>query len=320
MPLGVTVDFAPSMSSAEYSLVSTPGISPRKAVALLRGFARSAHRDDEKADLTLVHRLRSLVPGPGERAPLDVYDFDDALYVGSTAAHHTQLRTFKREAARCISYMRRARMVLAGNDVLADAANRYSRRVEVIPSCVDPTLQPLRQHAEVETLTLGWIGSRTTSAYLTPVLDVMNSLHGRGCPVRLVLMGADRSLIAPWIEHRTWSVEAERQMLTEIDVGLMPLPDDPWTRGKCGYKLLRYFSAGLLVIASPVGVNQQLLTDGRGFAAVTPGDWTRAIEAVIGDVGGRQQMVSAVRIFVEREYSYQVWAPRVAELLRQLAA
>jgi hypothetical protein len=319
-PLGVAMEFAPSMTSAEYALVASPGVGPRKAMALARGFMRAARRPSQSGDLTLVHRLRSLVPGPREGTPLDIYDFDDALYVGSTAAHHTQLRSLKREASRCVSYMRRARLVLAGNHILAEVANQYSQRVEVVPSCVDASLQPRRAHADVETLKLGWIGSQTTSAYLTPVLGVMNSLHARGSAVHLVLMGADRSLSAPWIEHRAWSLEAERQMLIEIDVGLMPLPDDPWTRGKCGYKLLRYFAAGLPTIASPVGINARLLADGRGISASEAADWTRAIDALAGDVAVRRGMGDRGRAFVEREYSYQVWAPRIAELLGDLPA
>lgn len=319
-PLGVSMTFAPNMTSMEYALVASPGVGPKKALALVRGFARSVRQAPPPVGLTLVHRLRSLVPGPKDDAPLDVYDFDDALYVGSASSHHAQLRRLKREAPRCVSYMRRARLVLAGNRVLADAARAHSRHVEVVPSCVDPSVQPQRQHVDAETLTLGWIGSRTTSVYLTPVLSVIESLRARGSAVHLVLMGADPSLTAPWIEHRAWSVEAERQMLTEIDVGLMPLPDDQWTRGKCGYKLLRYFSAGLPTIASPVGVNAELIAAGAGFSASGPKEWSRAIEAhLAADAAARRRAGTQARTFVERAYSYQVWAPKVAGLLRNIA-
>jgi glycosyltransferase involved in cell wall biosynthesis len=317
-PLGISMTFASNMTSMEYALVASPGVGPRKALALVRGFARSVRQAPPPGSLTLVHRLRSLVPSPREGAPLDVYDFDDALYVGSASSNHAQLRSLKREAPRCVSYMSRARLVLAGNRVLADAARAYSRNVEVIPSCVDPSVQPQRHHVDAEALTLGWIGSRTTSAYLTPVLRVIESLYARGSGVHLVLMGADPSLTAPWIEHRAWSIQAERQMLTEIDVGLMPLPDDQWTRGKCGYKLLRYFSAGLPTIASPVGVNKELLEGARGFAASKAEEWASGIEELAHGANTRTEIGVQARSYVEREYSYKVWAPRVAELLRAL--
>jgi glycosyltransferase involved in cell wall biosynthesis len=108
-------------------------------------------------------------------------------------------------------------------------------------------------------------------------------------------------------------------MLTEIDVGVMPLPDNPWTQGKCGYKLLRYFAAGLPVIASPVGANKDLVAGGRGIGASSAAEWADAIGALAREADVRRQMGSAGRTFVEREYSYQVWAPRLAGLLRDLA-
>jgi glycosyltransferase involved in cell wall biosynthesis len=318
-PLGISLRFAPSMTSAEYSLVASRGLDLNKAAVLAKTLIRSSRREVQKADLTLVHRLRSLVPGLRERDPLDVYDFDDALYVGSVASHHAQLRHLKLEAARCVSYMRRARLVFAGNSVLADAARRYATRVEIVPSCVDPSLQPRRDHRESEILKLGWIGSRTTSPYLAPVLEAMAALHARQRPVKLVLMGADPSIVGPGIEHRTWSIEAERDMLTEIDVGMMPLPDDPWTRGKCGYKLLRYFSAGLPSIASPVGINAELVAGGGGLRATSSEDWSQAIEELlVTDPVARRQIGDQARWFVEKNYSYAVWGQRVAELLAEL--
>jgi hypothetical protein len=317
----VNVQFRPSTTNAEYELISSPGLSARKLAALARGFARSSRgvrRTD--AGLTLVHRLRSLVTGPCDRAPLDIYDFDDALYIGSESASHLRPGTLKHEATRCVRYMRHARLVFAGNRVLAEAASQYAARVEVVPSCVDPELQDQRAHREVETITLGWTGSSTTSPYLNPVIEVIGTLVASGCQIRLLLMGAARSLQAPWIEHRVWSVAAERQMLTEVDIGLMPLPNTPWARGKCGYKLLRYFSAGLPAIASPVGINLGLLADGRGLCPTSANQWSQSIQELARDAAARRQMGARGRGFVEREFSYQVWAPRVASLLQDLAA
>jgi glycosyltransferase involved in cell wall biosynthesis len=216
--------------------------------------------------------------------------------------------------------MRAARVVMAGNRILADAAREHASRVEVVPSCVDPWQQQTAVHRDTETLTLGWIGSPTTSAYLQPVLEVLSSMYERHRPIRLRLMGASGRWVAPWIDHVPWSVDAERRMLTEIDVGLMPLPDDPWARGKCGYKLLRYFCAGLPTISSPVGIAADMLADGRGLRAETHVQWERAIEELMGDVDVRKEMGERARNFVVHEYSFDVWAPRVAELFRGLAS
>ncbi len=318
---GVHIDFQPSLTNSEYGRIAAAGLSLGKVTALTRGALRSSMMTRRSGGmLTLVHRLRSLIPTPNDDAPLDIYDFDDALYLRSPLQRDARFGGFKREAFRSIRYMRGARLVLAGNRVLADVARKHASRVEIVPSCVDPNLQETRAHRDHDVLTLGWIGSPTTSEYLQPVLDVIASLQHHRRPIRLTLMGATRSWQAPWIEHRRWSVEAERRMLTEIDIGLMPLPDDPWARGKCGYKLLRYFSASLPTIVSPVGVASDFIADGRGLTARSAADWAGAIQELGGDVALRKRIGNEARGFVEREYSYDVWAPRVAGLFRDLSA
>lgn len=318
--LRVFVDFRPTVTDAEYELIASAGMHPRKMTALALSGARAARFTKSTGPkLTMVHRLRSLIPIPADDHRIDVYDFDDALYVTAYGSHRGRAAALKREASRSIAYMRAARLVVAGNRVLAAEASRHGRRVEVVPSCVDPTLQPRRRHHDAEVLTLGWTGTRTTSAYLSPVLEAMRTLRARHRPVRLVVMGAASVPDEPWLEQRPWSLEAEREMLSEIDIGVMPLPDDPWTRGKCGYKLLRYFSAGLPTIATPVGVNADLIAGGHGLSATSSTEWADAVEHLISDSAARQQIGDEARRFVERDYSYQVWAPRLADLFRTLA-
>jgi glycosyltransferase involved in cell wall biosynthesis len=124
---------------------------------------------------------------------------------------------------------------------------------------------------------------------------------------------------AGWLEHRQWSLERQPADLAGLDLGVMPLPDDPWTRGKSGYKLLQYFAAGVPAVASPVGVNAELLAQGRGLAATTPAAWSTALTELIEDADGRRQRGALARTFVEQRYSYQRWAPELAALLRSLA-
>src|SRR3954447_8538985 len=122
-------------------------------------------------DVLLVHRLRLLTPLPGVDPPprLDVYDLDDALFVGSAAAVNRRFQWAKQEARRCVACLRRARLVIAGNAFLAGTAREYAERVEVVPSCVNPAVQPLRTHGTADVVTVGWIGSPTTSIYLEPL-------------------------------------------------------------------------------------------------------------------------------------------------------
>ncbi|MCB0830825.1 MAG: glycosyltransferase family 4 protein, partial [Solirubrobacterales bacterium] len=134
----------------------------------------------------------------------------------------------------------------------------------------------------------------------------------------LVTVGAGDQLQAEWAESHPWTRESEKGFLASFDIGIMPLPDDPWTRGKCGYKLLQYFSAGVPAIASPVGANLEILGPDRGRFASSEAEWLEALEALILDSATRREMGANARSFVEENYSYQRWAPRLAEMLRSI--
>jgi glycosyltransferase involved in cell wall biosynthesis len=262
--------------------------------------------------------LLNPVPGLDPPRRVDVYDFDDALYLGPDG-RNAVLKWTKQEARRCDTCLRRCRLAIAGNPVLADYARRIARRVEVVPSCIDPTKQNMHHHRDVDELIVGWIGSRTTSRYLLPILPAFERLNTQRNRARLVLVGADATVEAPWIEHRRWSTVTEARDLASFDIGIMPLPDDNWARGKCGYKLLQYFAAGVPAIASPVGIAPKLIGKGRGILADGISDWHRALEQLLGDVVERRQRGLAARSFVESEYSYQRWAPVLAGMLRSIS-
>jgi Glycosyl transferases group 1 len=321
-PYGVTLDVHPTMTDAEYSVISSRASALRKSSVLAVALSRSLLRRRPEHDLLLVQRLRLLTPLPGLDPPrrVDVYDLDDALFIGSPAAVNRRFQWAKQETRRCIDYLKRSRLVIAGNAFLADRARQYARRVEVVPSCVDPARQSLHVHDDAEVVVVGWIGSRTTSAYLPAVLPAMERLNRGRLRAKLVLVGADPALKAPWIEHRPWSLAAENSDLASFDIGIMPLPDTEWTRGKCGYKVLQYFAAGVPAVASPVGVAPELIGQDRGLLAASSEDWHAALEQLIADVEERRQRGAAARQFVERHYSYQRWAPELASLLRSVPA
>lgn len=317
---GLELDFRPTLSSEDYGVLSSGASPARKAATLLASTARAA-ADRPAHDLLLIHRLRFLNPLPGLDPPrrLDAYDLDDALFLGSPGDVNRQFLWAKQEARRCIACMRRARLVIAGNDFLAAHARAHSRRVEVVPSCIDPDRQPLHHHDHTELATIGWIGSQTTTPYLDPVLPVLAALNRDRAAAKLIVIGGDTGVREAWIEHRAWAPEAEPELIASFDIGLMPLPDTEWARGKCGYKALQYFSAGVPAIVSPVGIASRLVGDGRGLIATTPDEWRAALTRLIDDVDERRERGAAAREFAEREYSYRRWAPELAGLLRSLA-
>lgn len=316
---GVELTLTPTLSTAEYALLVSAARPVTKAAVLGRSALRAARVHDPDA-LLLVHRLLTLTPTPMIDPPrrLDVYDFDDALLVGSAADSNRRFQWTKQESRRARLCIGRARLVLAANPTLAAEARRFARRVEVIPSCVDPATQALHVHERREACVIGWIGSHTTLPYLGPLLPVVRRLNECGHRLTLVVVGGDTGLREDWIEHRPWSLQTQATDLAEFDIGVMPLPDSAWTRGKSGYKLLQYFAAGVPAVGSPVGVNTELLDGGRGIAAITDDDWERALLELISDADGRRERGQAARRFVEQHYSYQRWAPELARLLLSL--
>jgi glycosyltransferase involved in cell wall biosynthesis len=319
-PHGVDLRYRPALTNPEYAVIASDASAIRKAAVIGRAAARIA-RSSDRHGLRLVHRMRFIAPLPGIEPArrLDAYDFDDAVYLDHTLSANSSFSWLKRQGARSIEYMRRARLVIAGSGHLADAARRWSSRVEVIPSCTDPTQFALREHTDRETLTVGWIGSQPTSIYLDRIVPVIERLNERGMPTRLLLIGADPRVRGRGIEHRTWSLESEIDSLSEIDVGVMPMEDNEWARGKCGYKLLQYFSAGIPAVASPVGVATAMVGAERGALASSADEWADQLLRLGRDARLRGELGANARAFVEREYSYQRWAPELARILRELA-
>ena len=316
----VWLEHRPTLREADYAVLASTASPPRKALTVARSALRAA-RTGPAHDLLLIHRLRLLTPVPGLDPPrrLDVYDLDDALFLGSTGQANRHWGWAKQEARRCVAYLRKARLVTAGNEYLAGRAREWAARVEVVPSCVDPESQPLREHADTDVVRIGWIGSQTTRPYVDPVLPVLARLNSERIRFRLVLIGAPAPAREPWIEERAWSAATQAAELSQFDIGIMPLPDTEWARGKCGYKLLQYFAAGVPAVASPVGVNPELIGSERGLLAASPEEWGRALTQLGGDARERRERGALARTYVERGYSYQRWAPELAALLRSIA-
>lgn len=317
---GVDLRCNSSLNDEEYAVLQGDAQFALKVAVLGRAAIRALRRPTTGDGLRLIQRLRFLAPLPGYEPAtrLDVYDFDDALFAGAEGSEMGRYGFLKRQAQHCRTYIRRARLTIAGNSYLAGRAREWSSNVEVVPSCVDPSAQPLRQHHDREVVRVGWMGSRSTAAHLRHVLPVIASLNADKVRANLAVVGAQNGIEAPWIDTRPWRLDTQATDLASFDIGIMPLPDNEWTRGKCGYKILQYFSAGIPVVASPVGINKILLADGRGRLAKTVDDWQRALNELIEDAQARREMGAAGRAVVERDFSYQRWAPELASLLRAL--
>lgn len=217
--------------------------------------------------------------------------------------------------------MRAAKIVVAGNDYLAQRAIKAgAKRVEIVPSVLDVTRHSVSPGRDKMPFCVGWIGQRSTALYLAELDRPLRALYADG-PMTFRVVGAPNwdSTACP-LESRPWSAMTEATEIQSMDVGVMPLLDDKWARGKCGYKLIQYMASGKPVVASPVGVNTQIVEHGvTGFLARSETEWLSSLRALRDDPALRRRMGAAGRAKVESQYSLQVTAPRLASILRSAA-
>lgn len=248
-----------------------------------------------------------------------VVEYDDALFHRYGLSPNTIVRSML--GSKISMVMREATCVIAGNEYLAEWARRAGAAgVEVIPTVVDPSRYKPVVHQERNRSVIGWIGTPVTQQYLRVLQGpLQNVCRRRNALLRLVGARPEISehLKGVPLECVPWTEESEADLLYGMDVGIMPLPDGPFERGKCGYKLIQYMACGLPVVASPVGVNSDLVRPGvNGFLPADPAGWIDALSLLLDSAELRQRLGSAGRLRVENEFSIKVQAPRLAQVLR----
>lgn len=254
-----------------------------------------------------------------------VVEYDDAIFHRYDLNRNRVVRALLRNKIDMV--MRNASMVIVGNQYLADRANRVGApKVEIVPTVVDteryrPWSHGPWRYARQGLVTIGWIGSPATQHYLDLILPVISKLCAMGLPIRLAVVGGHLDVTSGLpVINLPWSEAGEVEAIQAFDIGIMPLLDSPWERGKCGYKLIQYMACGKPVVASPVGVNRQIVSHGvNGFLAESTAQWGEALTRLLGDADLRLRMGAAGRALVEQSYSVQVTAPRLAALLRMAA-
>jgi len=243
-----------------------------------------------------------------------VFDLDDAIFCRSngTLSPHRE-RRFARMVRRCMQ-------VWAGNEFLARSAKKYSNDVVVLPTSVVPEKYDVRVEKPLGNMDLVWIGSKSTRKYLTEALPLLEGASEAVPDLRLKVI-ADFHLTSRKLHTFTalWSEESEARELTSAHIGIAPMPDNAWTRGKCGLKVLQYMAAGLPVVASPVGVNEELVKHGvTGFLAESSEDWKKAIKTLASSSDLRQSMGAEARKRVKRNFSVEATYRKMAAALDQL--
>jgi glycosyltransferase involved in cell wall biosynthesis len=235
-----------------------------------------------------------------------IVDIDDAIHLfrGGKAMRHLA---------------RLADLVIVGNGWLAQVWRQSHSVVEVLPTAVDTDryiVAPLPDPP-----VMGWIGTAGNLGYLRRIAPALAEVVRRFPRAEIAVCCDERpDLGALPLRYIPWSEVAEESFLASISIGLMPLDDNDWERGKCSYKMLQYMAAGRPSVVSPVGMNSELLSEAdAGTAARTDEDWVRSLCALLADGEMAEEMGRAGRALAERRYSVRVLAPRLAELLRRVS-
>jgi glycosyltransferase involved in cell wall biosynthesis len=249
-----------------------------------------------------------------------VVDYDDAVF--HRYDRHPIASVRRLLGTKIDNIMRKASVVVAGNDYLRSRALKAgAKRVELLPSCIDIERYKAPFSTPARGFTVGWIGTPLTAEYLNTIYPALSEVC-KGSDVRVMLIGAGQFRMDGFpFQVMEWSEEREVSDIKEFDVGIMPLPDEPWTRGKCGYKLIQYMACAKPVVASPVGINKEIVEHGvNGMLAENTADWVNALMQLRRDSGLREELGKSGRSKVEREYCIQATAPRLLSLLRDAAA
>jgi glycosyltransferase involved in cell wall biosynthesis len=216
--------------------------------------------------------------------------------------------------------MQNARLVIAGNDYLANRATQAGAKwVEILPTVVDLDRYPLSKAPQNEVFTIGWIGTPLKFVdYIQELYPVLKEICRDG-GAKVVAIGAKETNIEDIpLEIKPWSEATEVKEMQQFDVGIMPLTDTPFERGKCGFKLIQYMASTRPVIGSPVGVNAEIIEQGiNGFQASSQAEWLQAFQKLKNDRYLRESMGLAGRKLVEDKYNIQITAPKMLQLLQK---
>jgi glycosyltransferase involved in cell wall biosynthesis len=305
--VGFRYTLRPFMTNATWQVLYKGGSAIRKAAGILRGYLgrlKTVLWEAPHYDWVFIHREASPLGPPvfewylkkvlGKKI---IYDFDDAIWIPNTSAQNSLAAGLKAfwKVSRICSW---SHTITAGNDYLCAYARQHSKgRIVKMPTVVDTSLRynRLKQHGEQD-ICVGWTGSHSTLKYLDQVKGAIAALQ-QELSFRFLIIADKEPQLSPAVaEFIPWNPQTEIEDLLKIDIGIMPLTHDPWSEGKCGFKLIQYMALGIPAIASPIGVNTAIIDDAEnGFLYNDEQGFTDALQALIADAGLRTRLGAAAR-------------------------
>jgi len=246
-----------------------------------------------------------------------IYDFDDAIWLPNYSKQHRKFHRLKSYWK--VKYIVRwADTVSVGNTFLSDFARKYNTKVLVLPTTIDTSIHAIqRVTAPQSQWVIGWTGTHTTVHYLLPLVPVLQRLSEEIRFDFVVISNEPPPFDIPNLKYVPWHKSSEIANLSKLSVGVMPLIDDDWTRGKCGFKALQYMALCIPTIASKVGVNKEIIQHGsNGFLAETPEEWYRYLTELYLNRGLGKSMGEAGRETVCQRYSVEAYKHNYLKLFK----
>ena len=321
---GIHATISPFFTPEFFRLVYQNGHAMRKSALFLeRAFDRLRMvMARERYDVIFIYREAfpigpALIESMLSRTPgvAVIYDFDDAVYLPNTSDANRPIGWLK-WPGKVKTIIGHSDRVIAGNEYLAAYARQFADDVRVIPTCVDTTTFVPRSDAPVSAVpVVGWIGTPTTVPYLRALQPVLQEV-ARAHPFVLRVCGAGSPLQMPGVtvDNVPWRLDAEVALFNTCDVGVYPLSDDEWARGKCGFKAIQFMACGVPVVAAPVGVNRDIIEDGvSGLLAADAAEWVEKLGRLLAGPALRARLGMAGRETIESRYSLKTQAPGMVD-------
>lgn len=320
---GIRIDYYTFTDHKLLKLMPQPGQTVGKIVGMGKAFFRRFGQlfTLKNYDVILIYRAAAAA-GPAffERLikltgkPI-IYDFDDAIFLTHTHESN-KLFGWAKFAKKTNSICRLSDTVTVGNEWLADFARRHNPNVKIIPSSVDTKIYTPKPKRNNEKIVVGWTGSSTSQTHLEKFVPLLREISQK-LPIEIHIH-SDRSPEledVPFVWHK-WSPETEVEIISKFDIGIMPMPDDKWSLGKCSMKALLYMSLAVPTVCSDIGMNRQVIKHGEnGFLAKTDDEWFNAIQTLVNNRDMREKMGDKSRETVVEKYSMEICARKFAEVV-----
>lgn len=255
-----------------------------------------------------------------------LFDFDDATWVSYRSPTYGSLGQMLKTPGKTARLIQASQLVFAGNATLAHFASQFHPHVIILPTTVDPARFASPPRTLTPPFTVGWIGSHSTSQYLRLITNAILNVNSQ-LNIKINIIGAKKSIVefanaGPkpcQVNFRNWKIETEIKEFQGLDVGVYPLIENEWTKGKCGFKAIQYMAAGVPCVASPVGTNLEIIEDGRnGLLAQSPKEWEAAIIRLLTDRPFREQVIANGYRTVQERYSLAAHGPQLAKAIREV--